>query len=87
MAVSQALTAAGITVVADGQAAAVLHGTVTAAWVNSEALPTNSVSAHFRLVDSASGEVLVEGDVSGSAFNDQDAATKLGKAIADKVAR
>ena len=86
-AVSQALSAAGITVVGDGQAAAVLTGRVTAAWVNSEALPTNSVSAHFSLTDSASGAVLVEGNASGAAFSDQDAASKLGKEIARKIAR
>jgi len=87
-AVSQALSAAGINVVGDGgQAAAVLTGRVTAAWVNPEALPTNSVSAHFSLTDSASGAVLVEGNASGAAFDDQDAASKLGKEIARKIAR
>jgi hypothetical protein len=87
MAVSQALTAAGITVVATEQAEAILHGTVTAAWVNPGMLPTNSVSAHYRLVDKASGAVLAEGNASGTGFNDQDAATALGKYIARKIGR
>ena len=86
-AVGQALAAAGIAGASDGQAAAVLHGRVTAAWVNSGQLPTNSVSAHFRLVDSASGAVLVEGDASGSGFNNADAATALAKEIVRKIAR
>ena len=85
MAVSQALDAAGITVVADDQADAVLHGTVTAAWVNPEALPTNSVSAHYLLMDKASGTLLIEGNASATGFNDQDAATDLGKHIARKI--
>lgn len=87
MAVSQALTAAGVTLVSDGTAAALLEGQVTAAWVNPGMLPTNGVSARFTLTDSASGAVLVKGKASGSAFNDQDAAAKLGKAIADKLMR
>jgi hypothetical protein len=85
MAVSQALVAAGIKVVADDQAEAVLHGTVTAAWVNPEQLPTNGVSAHYRLVDKATGAVLVEGNANGTGFNDQDAVTSLGKHIARKI--
>jgi len=87
MAVSQALTAAGITVVADDQAEAILHGTVTAAWVNPGMLPTNSVSARYRLVDKSTGAVLVKGNASGTGFNDQDAATELGKHIAGKIGR
>ena len=87
MAVSQALVAAGIAVVTDDQAVAVLKGTVTETWVNPEVLPTNSVSAHYRLLDKASGAVLVEGNASGTGFNDQDAATDLGKHIARKIGK
>jgi len=87
MAVSQGLTAAGISVVTDGSAASALTGRVTAAWVNSGMLPTNGVSAHFTLTDSETGAVLVKGNASGAAFNDQDAAAELGKKIAGKIAR
>lgn len=87
MAVSQALTAAGVTVVSDGSAAAILEGRVTAAWVNPGMLPTNSVSAYFTLTDSSSGAVLVKGNATGAAFDDQEAAAKLGKAIVRKLMR
>jgi len=42
-------------------------------------------SARYRLVDKSTGAVLVKGNASGTGFNDQDAATELGKHIARKI--
>ena len=71
-------------VVSDSGADATLSGKVTAAWVMSEALPTNVTAASYRLVDKA-GEVLSQGKMEGGAYNNADAAADLAKKIVDYI--
>ena len=58
-----------------------LSGTVTAAYMMSRGMPTNSIAARYRLTDAASGQVIAEGTAEASDWNNQDAAQKLAEAI------
>ena len=84
-ALHQALTTHGYSVVEHSANGVQLSGTVTAAYMMSRGLPTNSVAAHYQLLNLADGSVIASGDAKGSDWNNEDAAGKLAEAIIKKA--
>jgi hypothetical protein len=80
-ALHQALVEHGYTLVETSDNGLQLSGTVTAAYMMSRGLPTNSVAARYQLVDLSNGAVIASGDASGSDWNNDYAAAKLASAI------
>ena len=84
-ALQQALTAQGYSLVEHSDSGMHLSGTVTAAYMMSRGLPTNSVAAHYQLVNLADGSVIASGDAKGNDWNNEDAAKRLAEAIIKKA--
>lgn len=80
-ALRQALTEHGYSVIEHSDTALQLSGTVTAAYMMSRGMPTNSVAARYQLVNLANGTVIASGDAKGNDWNNPDAAKKLAEAI------
>jgi hypothetical protein len=75
------LSQRGLSVPSDADATMELSGTITAAYVMSKALPTNTVTARYRLVERGSGRVIKQGHAEGNDWNNPDAAQRLAEAI------
>lgn len=80
-ALEKALTDRGYTLAAAGDGQLQLSGTVTAAYMMSRGLPTNSVAARYELVNLSTGVVVASGDAKGSDWNNEYAAARLAEAI------
>jgi len=84
-ALREALSAHGYNVVEHSDSGVQLSGTVTAAYMMSRGLPTNSVAARYQLMNIADGAVIASGDAEGNDWNNPDAAKKLAAAIIKKA--
>jgi len=62
-----------------------LSGTVTAAYMMSRGMPTNTVTASYRLVSLPDRTPIAEGHASGNDWNNPDAAKRLAEAIVNKA--
>ena len=80
-ALAEVLSQRGLSANSNASAEMELSGTVTAAYVMSKAMPTNTVAARYRLVERGSGRVINEGNAEGSDWNNPDAALRLAEAI------
>lgn len=86
-ALAEVLRERGLEAPSGSGAALTLSGTVTEAYVMSRGMPTNSVAARYRLTESATGQVVAQGDMTGSDWNNEDAAQRLAEAIVKAVSR
>lgn len=84
-ALTEVLSQRGLSAASDSSAAMELSGTVTAAYVMSKGMPTNTVAARYRLIERASGRVIYKGHSEGSDWNNPDAAKRLAEAIVKAV--
>ena len=84
-ALREALARRGFSVADVPPARVELSGTVTAAYMMSRGLPTNTVTARYRLVSLPDRRVLAAGDASGKDWNNPDAANKLATDIVTRA--
>lgn len=84
-ALREALNAYGYNVVEHSDSGLQLSGTVTAAYMMSRGLPTNSVAARYQWVNLGNGAVIASGNAKGSDWNNEYAAKKLANAIINKA--
>jgi len=84
-ALREALSEQGYNVVEHSDSGLQLSGTVTAAYMMSRGLPTNSVAARYQWVNLGNGAVIASGNAKASDWNNEYAAKKLADVIINKA--